>query len=302
MADGVFHDRLQQKVWHQRVERFRRDFQAHRQPVAETGLLDFQVTAQKIQFLPQRHFLGVGDLQRVTQQITETRDHLVRQVGIFVHQRGNRVKRVEQKVRIELQLKGLQPGLRQTLLQFRGAEFALLHLAVIIERVADAHDHPIDEQIEMKRLKEQRTECFGKRNRRAAPAALHLPDPGPQRHVTERANRAGRQMDRHVAAPFHVVETKPPRQLNDRQRHHRPHVPIPQRPTHGLPPGDRTPRFVAGEIKLAGEGESNERPEQKDQRPSQWTISDKNAARHGRHFCRNLKNGTGLNLSQDKTQ
>src|SRR5205823_646733 len=128
---------------------------------------------------------------------------------------------------------------------------------------------------------QQRSEGLGKGDRLPSQPALRLTHPGAQHHVNNRTDRARPQVHQHVAAPFHVVEPKPPRQLNNRQRHERPYIPVPHRPTHRLRPRDWPACLVTRQVKLDGKREANERPENENHSPSQraflyeWSASHK---------------------------
>ena len=69
-------------------------------PVLEAHLLDLDVHTQEVDLLTKRDDLMAGVVERKTQQPPETRDHLVRGVGIGVHQLSHGVQGVEQKVRL----------------------------------------------------------------------------------------------------------------------------------------------------------------------------------------------------------
>src|SRR5437773_8804566 len=89
-------------------------------------------------------------------------------------------------------------------------------------------------------------------------------------------------MRHHIPPPLRVVKTKPARHSDDRQGHHRPHIPVPQRPTHRLPPRDRPSRLVTRQIELAGKGKTDQRPEKKKKAPSQGSVPNECPARHSR--------------------
>ena len=54
------------------------------------------------------HFLHADVLQRDAQQIAQLRDHVVGGIDVAVHQRRNRVERVEEEMRLQLPLQRLQ--------------------------------------------------------------------------------------------------------------------------------------------------------------------------------------------------
>ena len=151
---------------------------------------------------------------------------------------------------------------RQPLLQFHRAQFALPVLAVIVERETDRDNDPVDEQVEMPRLHQQRQEGF-----RETRLALPAPDPGPQDHVREGKHQAGGKVHRQTPPPVAGFKIKPPRQPDDRDGQQREHVPVPQRVADRLPPGHLQPRLGAGNVKLKREGQPDQRPKAKPQQP-----------------------------------
>jgi hypothetical protein len=60
MLDRVLDERLQEKIGYVRSEGFRFNLAADGEALTEARLLDFQVAIKKIQFLAQRHLLGVS--------------------------------------------------------------------------------------------------------------------------------------------------------------------------------------------------------------------------------------------------
>src|SRR5271167_758834 len=55
VADGVFNQRLEEKVWDQRRQSVRLDIHLHLQPVLEARLLNVNILLQERQFAAQRH-------------------------------------------------------------------------------------------------------------------------------------------------------------------------------------------------------------------------------------------------------
>ena len=117
-------------------------------------MLDLQVAVEKGQFLAQWDFVLVGALERQAEQIAQARNHAIGGLDVFVHQGGDRVERIEQEMRVELHLQRLKLCLGQPLLQFRGAQLALMKFPVIVDRMNHRHDDPIYQQVEKKRFRE----------------------------------------------------------------------------------------------------------------------------------------------------
>src|SRR5688572_13018270 len=158
VLDGVFDERLQQKVGDQRVQRLGLDVEYHRQTIAEPRLFDFQVLREEIELLLQRHFLHAHALQRHAEQIAQPRDHRVGGVDIAMHQRRNGVQRVEQKVRLHLALQGMQPRFNEPRFKLHGAELLGPRFVHVLQRRADADDGPVGHHlpVEVQRSEERR--------------------------------------------------------------------------------------------------------------------------------------------------
>jgi hypothetical protein len=61
----------------------------------KADLLDVCIDAQEVGFLPEWHDLMAGVIQREPQESPEAGDHLVRRLGIGVHQFRNRIQGIE---------------------------------------------------------------------------------------------------------------------------------------------------------------------------------------------------------------
>src|SRR6202035_3203492 len=141
--------RLQQKIGDQGVERLEVDVHRDREAALEPRLLDFEVLLQHLELLLQRDLLGARCVERHPKEVTQAIDHQIGRIQVDPHQPGNRVQRVEQKVRVKLALHRLQLRLHQTGLQMGGVEGARLRLAAVGQRVREAnqeqvrHQHPV---------------------------------------------------------------------------------------------------------------------------------------------------------------
>src|SRR5204863_8732712 len=94
----------------QRVERVRLDVESHDEAISESCLLDLEVLCQEVQFGFERALVLTEVFERHPQKIAETHQRAIRGVDVSTHQRGNGVKRVEEKVRLELMLERGHPG------------------------------------------------------------------------------------------------------------------------------------------------------------------------------------------------
>jgi len=106
--DRVLDERLQQQRRHQRVERLGLDLVPDHEAVGKTCSFDLQVLAEEVELGAERDFLFAEPLEREPQQVAQTHERPIGGVHVAVHQRRNGVQRVEQKVRMQLLVKGLE--------------------------------------------------------------------------------------------------------------------------------------------------------------------------------------------------
>ena len=94
---------------------------------------------------------------------------------------------------------------------------------------------------------------------------LPAPHPGAQDDVGRGKEQAGGKVDRQTARPVARIKIKSPRQPDHRQGEDREDVPVTQRVADGLQPGHFQPRPGAGDVKLKGKRQTDERPKAKPQ-------------------------------------
>src|SRR5690606_11389640 len=95
------------------------------QALAEADLLDGQIAAYKSELPFQRMPFLLRGAEAAAQEGRELRDHALRQpVVALLHQHGNAVQGIEEEVRVELHLQGLQT---------RGAEVTVEAVGVLLE-------------------------------------------------------------------------------------------------------------------------------------------------------------------------
>src|SRR6185436_7938604 len=107
-----------------------------------SGLFDLEILAEEVELVLQRDVLRADAIERQAQQIAESLEHRISGFGIAMHQRRDRVQRVEQKVRMQLTLQCLQVGFGKPRAQLRRGQLALLRLAMEIQCVTEADDGP----------------------------------------------------------------------------------------------------------------------------------------------------------------
>ena len=117
VLDRVLDERLQQQRRYQRVECLGLDVVADHQTVGEACAFDLEVLAEKVELGVERDFLFAEPLEREPQQVAEPHQRAIGGVDVAVHQRGDRVQRVEEKMRMQLLLQRLELRLHEPGLQ-----------------------------------------------------------------------------------------------------------------------------------------------------------------------------------------
>src|SRR5581483_4690242 len=126
------------------------DIDADGEPLLKADLLDLQVAPHILQLLGQRHFLFELAIEREAEKLAEARQHRVRRLDIAVHQRGDRIERIEEEVRLELHPQRLQLRARQLARQLSAAQLAIAALHVEVERQPGEENHPVRRQARLK--------------------------------------------------------------------------------------------------------------------------------------------------------
>ena len=173
MTDRILDQRLQDQRRHQGVEGGGVDPVFDSQARAEVDLLDVEVRPHVFQLLGHLHFLGADFPQRDAQQVAQPLDHQVGLVRVAMHERGDGVQRVEQKMRMQLMVQRLQLGFDEPRLQPRRPDLAGAGLARVVHRMLQADGRPIQGQRLIERPEEgveERREQLGA----AAPHALQV--------------------------------------------------------------------------------------------------------------------------------
>src|SRR2546421_337905 len=140
VAYGVLDERLKYQVRHAAVEDARVNFEARRQAVVEAHALDLQVAVQEFELASERNLLRRGGVEREAEEVAEPCDHLIGGFRIAVYERGGGVQGVEEEVRAQVHLEGLELGLRR-------AQFALAVALVVDGGVADEDDDAVDQKL-----------------------------------------------------------------------------------------------------------------------------------------------------------
>ena len=139
------------------VEHLGFDVEQRGKTLAEADLFYLDVFLQEFDLFGETNFGPRRRLERQPQQIAQLREHAFGSGHIAVHQRRDRVQRVEEKVRVQLMLQRLELRFDEPRLELRLAQRALLSLAVVEHRVNQAddaragHELPVDETRQLNR-------------------------------------------------------------------------------------------------------------------------------------------------------
>src|SRR5204862_6260904 len=110
-----------------------RNVDSHHQPILESDLLDLEVTANELELFVERDFLIEIAVERQAEKLAESREHCIGGFDVAVHQRRDRVQRVEKEMRLELHLERLQLRARELRREMCAAQLAIAILHVVIE-------------------------------------------------------------------------------------------------------------------------------------------------------------------------
>jgi len=101
--------------------------------------------------------LSGGDRKALAKELGKARDHLDRfVVTVIPHERADGVHRVEEKMRLDLQLERVQPRARERCVQLRRFDLALAISRVIIDRLQCTGDRRVQNQLDRQTIKEIR--------------------------------------------------------------------------------------------------------------------------------------------------
>ena len=129
VLEGVLDEGLHDERRDEAAHRARLERVAHREPVAEPHLLDREVLLHEKELRLERQLGLGGRVEGQAQQLGEAREHEVRGFRVAVDEDTDRVKRVEEEVRLELHAQRLQLGECELALE-RDALAVLPHVLV----------------------------------------------------------------------------------------------------------------------------------------------------------------------------
>src|ERR1051326_1184840 len=147
VLERVLHDRLEDEMRHERVERVGRDVAHRAQASLKADLHDLDVAVEQLHLLAQRHLARGARVDGAAEELAEARDHLARAGGIALDHRRDRVERVEEEVRIDLHPQRVEPGLGELGLQQRRARGLVAAAQEVLARVAGRDDGEVIEEL-----------------------------------------------------------------------------------------------------------------------------------------------------------
>ena len=113
VLDRVLHQRLQQHAGDHDVERRSFEFLHHAQLVAtEADDFNVEIVVDEFHFFTQRH-KSIAAVEQAAQNVGQLDDQFTGRIGIEAHQRGDRIQRIKEEVRIDLVLQRLHAGVQQ---------------------------------------------------------------------------------------------------------------------------------------------------------------------------------------------
>src|SRR5438093_5193768 len=146
---------------------------------AVSDSLYLDVAPYKIELGSERHLMSAHVRQQQAQQLAEPRDHLLCAGDVLVHHGGDRMKRVEQEMRLKLRL-------HQQELRLSQASLAVAISIEVVDCLRESDDGPVRQQVRVK-SDEQGVE---ERRRRIA-------ERGVQPRVAQSEDKAGGDVECH---------------------------------------------------------------------------------------------------------
>ena len=140
VAQGIFQQGLEDELRDERIVQCGVDVVADTQFFFVALLHQIQIQMRDLQFIGERDFVRARGAQRQAQQIAELREHHVGGFHVFIHHRRNRVQRIEEEMRLELEAQIFELRFGELRFQLRGGELLGLREAEFSEVVVEADD------------------------------------------------------------------------------------------------------------------------------------------------------------------
>jgi len=127
--------------------------------------LDLEVAIEEFEFLAQGNFL-LAAVERGAQQFAEVRDHFVGRVRSRWTSVEMALRVLKRKMGMQLHPERVELGLAEARFEFNGLEFAFPRAAAVGQRVHDAHEDPVNRNVEARAHGQRVQERGGARTRR----------------------------------------------------------------------------------------------------------------------------------------
>jgi hypothetical protein len=146
VPDRVLEQRLQHQERHDRVARGRLDAHVEAQSLLEPRPHHVDVHPLDVELVAERHLLRLAR-QHGAQELAQPRQHRVGAPHVLVHHRRDRVQRVEEKVRVELEPQVLQRRLRELRAQLGRRKLRLAHPLLTPDEVHERADDRVGDDV-----------------------------------------------------------------------------------------------------------------------------------------------------------
>jgi hypothetical protein len=190
VLDAVLHQRVQGERGHIAGRERIRQVDRAAQPVPEAGLFDPEIRAHDRNLGADRDGVALARVEREAQQRRELLDEALGAGGVLGDERGDRVQRIEEEVRVQPRLERRQARLGRELL--RALALGLQHRAVGDGGIPLGAHRLEDEAPGAHPEAHERRDPQTRREQRAAGRGRHEPDPDDDRrgeHATGGAHR-----------------------------------------------------------------------------------------------------------------
>src|SRR6185503_14084104 len=210
MSQRVFRQRLKNQIRHQRPLCRRIDVELDPETIGKPHLLNSEIQLNEVQLLPQFNFLPRRMLERVTQQIAESDEHIdCCLVLVVTNETGDAVQGVEEKVRMQLHAQRIELRLRELCFKTRRQNLAFAVLAIVVERITDADHTAVDQQVRTERTQYASEKARPERFRTVVEALERIDaqeDYSGSGAVQDGRRQERRQVDQQVSLPRTVDE------------------------------------------------------------------------------------------------
>ena len=149
MPDRVLDEGLKDQARNERAPGRVADVDRDAQAFTVAEALDGEIRLDELELSIQRQLLDVGGFKRAAQQLGELGQHQLGTVRIIPHQPRYGIQGVEQEMRVQLHLEGLDLGTSELHFELRGAKLPGTRHTVVPCNVDRGNDPPVGQQREV---------------------------------------------------------------------------------------------------------------------------------------------------------